>query len=128
MYWVVYGRGERIEVGLGPSVLLAYIVAGIFVFFIMRSMGEMLYMEPVTGSFAVYAHKYMSPFFWLSHRVGLLVYMDGGWDFRNHCHRRLRAILVPGTAAADPRPAIVCVALVAIANLVAVRLYCEIEF
>ena len=26
----------------GPSVLLAYIIAGLFVFFIMRSMGEML--------------------------------------------------------------------------------------
>ncbi|MDU7606808.1 MAG: amino acid permease, partial [Escherichia coli] len=31
--------------------------------FIMRSMGEMLFLEPVTGSFAVYAHRYMSPFF-----------------------------------------------------------------
>lgn len=37
----------------GPSVLLAYIIAGLFVFFIMRSMGEMLFLEPVTGSFAV---------------------------------------------------------------------------
>ena len=36
----------------GPSVLLAYIIAGLFVFFIMRSMGEMLFLEPVTGSFA----------------------------------------------------------------------------
>lgn len=27
----------------GPSVLLAYIIAGLFVFFIMRSMGEMLF-------------------------------------------------------------------------------------
>ncbi len=26
-------------------------------------MGEMLFLEPVTGSFAVYAHRYMSPFF-----------------------------------------------------------------
>ena len=34
----------------GPSVLLAYILAGVFVFFIMRSMGEMLFLEPVTGS------------------------------------------------------------------------------
>ncbi|XNM86827.1 hypothetical protein ACLK18_21590 [Escherichia coli] len=43
--------------------MLAYIIAGLFVFFIMRSMGEMLFLEPVTGSFAVYAHRYMSPFF-----------------------------------------------------------------
>lgn len=29
----------------GPSVLLAYAICGIFIFFIMRAMGEMLYVE-----------------------------------------------------------------------------------
>lgn len=45
----------------GPSVLLAYILAGIFIFFIMRAMGEMLYMEPSTGSFATFGYKYIHP-------------------------------------------------------------------
>ena len=45
----------------GPSVLFAYAIAGLFIFFIMRTMGEMLYLEPVTGSFASYAHKYIGP-------------------------------------------------------------------
>ena len=45
----------------GPSVLLAYIVAGIFIFFIMRAMGEMLYVEPSTGSFATFGYKYIHP-------------------------------------------------------------------
>lgn len=31
----------------GPSVMLAYAIAGIFIFFIMRAMGEMLYMSRV---------------------------------------------------------------------------------
>jgi Gamma-aminobutyrate permease and related permeases len=87
----------------GPSVLLAYIIAGLFVFFIMRSMGEMLFLEPVTGSFAVYAHRYMSPFFWLSHRLVLLVYVDGGWDFGNYRDRRVCPVLVPGDGAVDTR-------------------------
>ncbi|MES9745218.1 amino acid permease, partial [Priestia megaterium] len=30
-------------------------------FFIMRAMGEMLYMEPSTGSFATFGHKYIHP-------------------------------------------------------------------
>ncbi|MGK7591558.1 amino acid permease, partial [Salmonella enterica] len=47
----------------GPAVLPAYNIAGFFVFFIMRSMGQMLFLEPVSGSFAVYAPPYMSPFF-----------------------------------------------------------------
>ncbi|MGG3803901.1 amino acid permease [Metabacillus fastidiosus] len=45
----------------GPSVMLAYAIAGIFIFFIMRAMGEMLYLEPSTGSFATFAYKYIHP-------------------------------------------------------------------
>ncbi|PFN95709.1 amino acid permease [Bacillus sp. AFS076308] len=45
----------------GPSVLFAYIIAGIFIFFIMRAMGEMLYLEPSTGSFATFGYKYIHP-------------------------------------------------------------------
>ncbi len=46
----------------GPSVLLAYAISGIFIFFIMRAMGEMLYLEPSTGSFATFGYKYIHPF------------------------------------------------------------------
>lgn len=46
----------------GPSVLLCYALAGLVMFFIMRIMGEMLYLEPVTGSFATYGYKYICPF------------------------------------------------------------------
>ncbi|MBU8772411.1 amino acid permease [Cytobacillus oceanisediminis] len=45
----------------GPSVLLAYITAGIFIYFIMLAMGEMLYLEPNTGSFATFGYKYIHP-------------------------------------------------------------------
>jgi amino acid transporter, AAT family len=45
----------------GPSVLLAYVISGIFIFFIMRAMGEMLYVEPSTGSFATFGYKYIHP-------------------------------------------------------------------
>lgn len=45
----------------GPSVMLAYAIVGIFIFFIMRAMGEMQYVEPSTGSFATFGHKYIHP-------------------------------------------------------------------
>lgn len=45
----------------GPSVLLAYAISGLFIFFIMRAMGEMLYVEPSTGSFATFGYKYIHP-------------------------------------------------------------------
>ncbi len=110
----------------GPSVLLAYIIAGLFVFFIMRSMGEMLFPEPVTGSFAVYAHRYMSPFFgYLTARSYWFMWMAVGIS-------EITAIGVyvqfwfPEMA--QWIPALIAVGLVALANLAAVRLYGEIEF
>lgn len=39
----------------GPSVLLAYTIAGLFLYLIMRALGEMLYVDPATGSFAKFA-------------------------------------------------------------------------
>ncbi len=45
----------------GPSVMLAYAIVGIFIFFIMRAMGEMQYIEPSTGSFAIFGYKYIHP-------------------------------------------------------------------
>ena len=110
----------------GPSVLLAYIIAGLFVFFIMRSMGEMLFLEPVTGSFAVYAHRYMSPFFgYLTAWSYWFMWMAVGIS-------EITAIGVyvqfwfPDMA--QWIPALIAVGLVALANLAAVRLYGEIEF
>lgn len=110
----------------GPSVLLAYIIAGLFVFFIMRSMGEMLFLEPVTGSFAVYAHRYMSPFFgYLTAWSYWFMWMAVGIS-------EITAIGVyvqfwfPEMA--QWIPALIAVGLVALANLAAVRLYGEIEF
>lgn len=46
----------------GPSVLLAYALAGVFLYLIMRALGEMLYIDPATGSFAKYATEYIHPF------------------------------------------------------------------
>ncbi|MEH7156031.1 amino acid permease [Neobacillus drentensis] len=45
----------------GPSVMLAYGITGIFLYLIMRAMGEMLYLEPSTGSFATFGYKYIHP-------------------------------------------------------------------
>ncbi|OAT86105.1 amino acid permease [Desulfotomaculum copahuensis] len=110
----------------GPSVMLAYIVAGIFIFFIMRTMGEMLHLEPVTGSFATYAHKYIGPlagyltawsywFMWVA--VGMSevtaagIYMKFWFPALPQWIPALGAMLIVGTA-----------------NLVAVKYYGEFEF
>lgn len=47
----------------GPSVLIAYTIAGFFLYLIMRAMGEVIYVHPVEGSFAQFANTYMHPVF-----------------------------------------------------------------
>lgn len=45
----------------GPGILLSYIIGGIFIFFIMRSLGELAVSYPVSGSFSAYASKFLGP-------------------------------------------------------------------
>lgn len=45
----------------GPSAILAYLVAGLFLYLVMRAMGELVYLYPTTGSFANYASDYLHP-------------------------------------------------------------------
>ena len=110
----------------GPSVLLAYGLAGIVMFFVMRIMGEMLYHEPVTGSFATYGHKYISPwagyitawcywFLWVT--VGMSEVTAIG-IYMNYWFPDLAQWI----------PALIGVAIVAVANLAAVKYYGEFEF
>ncbi|WP_180094793.1 MULTISPECIES: amino acid permease [unclassified Acinetobacter] len=56
-----YGSASAIQMA-GPSVLIAYIVAGIAIYIVMRALGEMSVHNPVSGSFSHYASKYISPF------------------------------------------------------------------
>jgi amino acid transporter, AAT family len=46
----------------GPGLLLAYAVGGVAIFFIMRALGELLTYRPVAGSFATYAEEFCGPF------------------------------------------------------------------
>lgn len=65
-----YGSASAIKLA-GPSILLAYAACGVFVFFIMRALGEMAVHNPVAGSFSRYAYEYIGP------RTGFLT----GWTY-----------------------------------------------
>lgn len=56
-----YGSGEAIAIA-GPAVLLSYLIAGIFMYFVLRMMGEMITQEPVAGSLSHFAYKYWGEF------------------------------------------------------------------
>ncbi len=110
----------------GPSVLLAYMIAGLFVFFIMRSLGEMLFIEPVTGSFAAFGYKYLSPFW------GCLTAWGYWFMWVAVGIAEITAIGVYAEMWFPDVPqwvfALIAVLLVTLANLAAVRLYGELEF
>ncbi len=111
----------------GPSVLLAYIIAGLFVFFHHAFNGRNVI--PRTGYRFVrrLCASLYEPVLWLSHRPGLTGLCGWRWG-----SREITAIGVyvqfwfPEMA--QWIPALIAVALVALANLAAVRLYGEIEF
>jgi len=110
----------------GPSVMLAYGVAGIFIFFIMRAMGEMLYVEPSTGSFATFGYKYIHPlagyltawsnwFQWVT--VGMAEIIAVG-TYMNYWFPDLPAWI----------PGFIAMVILAAANLVSVKSFGEFEF
>lgn len=110
----------------GPSVLIAYIIAGLFLYLIMRALGEMLYVDPATGSFAKFASKYMHPLFgyltaWsnifqfvvvgMSEMIAIGEYFKFWW---------------PGLPAW--LPGLVAITFLVLANLISVRMFGELEF
>ncbi|MBX9436491.1 amino acid permease [Bacillus paralicheniformis] len=110
----------------GPSVLLAYAICGIFIFFIMRAMGEMLYIEPSTGSFATFGHQYIHPlagymtawsnwFQWVI--VGMSEIIAVG-EYMKYWFPDLPAWI----------PGIIAMAILGGANLVSVKSFGEFEF
>lgn len=55
-----YGSASAIQMA-GPSVLLAYLIGGVFAYIIMRALGEMSVNNPQASSFSRYARDYLGP-------------------------------------------------------------------
>jgi AAT family amino acid transporter len=110
----------------GPGILVAYLVGGLVMFFIMRALGEMALQNPVAGSFSRYAREYMGPVF------GYLT----GWNYWFlwvvTCMAEITAVGIymaywfPGV----PRWiwSLAALLLMSLINLVAVKAYGELEF
>lgn len=110
----------------GPSVIFAYLIAGMFLFLVMRAMGEMVYLDPTSGSFANFASDYIHPvagyltawsniFQWIV--VGMSEVIAVG-EYMNYWFPDLPQWI----------PGLIVVALLASANLVSVKAFGEFEF
>jgi amino acid transporter, AAT family len=129
--------GGKIGVGLflgsagaihkaGPGLLLAYLVGGTAIFFIMRALGELLTYRPVAGSFATYAEEFCGPFagfvtgwsYWLMWVVTAMAELTAIGIYVRYWFPDVPQWL----------PALIALALLWGTNLLAVRVFGELEF
>lgn len=110
----------------GPSVLIAYAIAGLFLYLIMRALGEMLYVDPDTGSFSKFASEYIHPLAgyltaWsnifqfvvvgMSEMIAIGGYFNFWWPHL--------PTWIPG---------LIAISFLTIANLISVKMFGELEF
>ncbi|MBO1337733.1 amino acid permease [Streptomyces sp. VRA16 Mangrove soil] len=118
------GAGKGISKA-GPSLILAYAIAGVVIFFIMRALGELLMYRPVSGSFSEYAREFIGPFagfvtgwtywlFWvitgMTEVTAAATYMTYWWNIPQWISALVFTIILYGV------------------NLISVKLFGELEF
>ncbi|MFJ8956102.1 amino acid permease [Streptomyces sp. NPDC102381] len=118
------GAGKGISKA-GPSLILAYAVAGVVIFCIMRALGELLMYRPVSGSFSEYAREFIGPFagfatgwtywlFWvitgMTEVTAAATYMTYWWAIPQWVSALVFTVILYG------------------ANLISVKLFGELEF
>ncbi|MFJ8544508.1 amino acid permease [Streptomyces sp. NPDC093586] len=118
------GAGKGISKA-GPSLILAYAIAGLVIFLIMRALGELLMYRPVSGSFSEYAREFIGPFagfvtgwtywlFWvvtgITEVTAAAAYMTYWWDIPQWVSALVFTVVLYG------------------ANLISVKLFGELEF
>jgi len=110
----------------GPGLLLAYAFGGVAIFFIMRALGELMTYRPVAGSFASYAEEFCGPFagfvtgwsYWFMWVVTAMAELTAIGIYMRYWFPDLPQWL----------PALVALIALYGSNLLAVRVFGELEF
>ncbi|MET7661080.1 amino acid permease [Streptomyces sp. NPDC005463] len=120
------GAGKGISKA-GPSLILAYAIAGLVIFFIMRALGELLMYRPVSGSFSEYAREFIGPFagfvtgwtYWLFWVVTGITEVTAAAQYMKYwTHDSVPQWLT----------ALVFTLILYVVNLISVKLFGELEF
>ncbi len=131
------GIGGAVGVGLflgsasaikaaGPSIVLAYALGGIFIYFILRALGELTVEQPISGSFTAYAYEFIGP---------LAGYLTGWsywlfWALVCMLETTATGIYVQFWWPDMPQwiSALACTVFLTLANLASVKVFGEFEF
>lgn len=118
------GSGKAIALA-GPSIILAYLIVGIAVFFVMRALGELLLSNAGYHTFTDFATEYIGP--WAGYVTGWTYWFC--WIMT-----AMADVIAVGIYAQYwfdiPQwvPALICVVVLLALNLLTVKLFGELEF
>lgn len=121
------GAGGRLAKA-GPGMFLVYAVCGIFVFLILRALGELVLHRPSSGSFVSYAREMFGEK--AAYAVGWMYFL--GWSMTSIVDTTAIATYLRrwSTFAAVPQWALALIALIVVLsmNLISVEWFGELEF
>ncbi|WP_228001813.1 amino acid permease [Nocardia australiensis] len=121
------GAGGRLA-GAGPGLFLVYAVCGVFVFIILRALGELVLYRPSSGSFVSYAREFYGEKF--AFAVGWMYFFH--WCMTGIVDITAIATYVRywGAFSVIPHWVIALLALIVVVgtNLISVRWFGELEF
>ncbi|MCD9876420.1 amino acid permease [Streptomyces guryensis] len=121
------GAGGRLH-NAGPALALAYLVCGIFAFFVVRALGELVLYRPSSGSFVSYAREFLG-------EKG--AYVAGWMYFLNWSTTGIADITAIAlythywsmfTSVPQWTLALIALAVVLAVNLISVKIFGEMEF
>ena len=121
------GAGGRLSEA-GPGLFIVYAVCGVFVFLILRAMGELVLHRPSSGSFVSYAREFLGEK--AAFAAGWMYFLN--WAMTTIVDSTAIAIYFRFWSVFDPVPqwliALIALALVLGVNLVSVSVFGELEF
>ncbi len=121
------GAGARLQMA-GPALALVYLVCGIFSFFILRALGELVLHRPTSGSFVSYAREFLGEK--ASYVAGWMYFLN--WAMTGIVDITAVALYMHywGTFSDVPQWmfALGALAIVATMNMIGVKWFAEMEF
>ncbi|MGE6257070.1 amino acid permease [Heyndrickxia sporothermodurans] len=119
------GAGKSIHLA-GPSIMLVYLMIGLFLFFVMRALGELLIYKSSTGSFIDFAEEFIGP--WAGFITGWTYWFC--WIATGIAEITAVGMYVKYWVPSIPQwiPALICVLILLLINMATVKAFGEIEF
>ncbi|MFF5720770.1 amino acid permease [Streptomyces buecherae] len=121
------GAGGRLE-SAGPALAIAYAVCGLFAFFVVRALGEMVVYRPSSGSFVSYAREFLGEKG--AYAVGWMYVVN--WSTTGIADITAIALYTHYWSMFSDIPqwimALIALAVVLSINLVSVKIFGELEF